>query len=247
MIRLLLLLFIMLFSQNQDDTKYTPDDLPDKNELLGKFQPSAHPDFVLADPAVTYFPEIYLRKNTYNAFLKMRQAAMKDNIDLIIRSGTRTFYEQRYLWNQKFTGKRKHGEGKLDQSLPDSTKIANLIAYTAVPGTSRHHWGTDIDINKTSHTYFKRGKGKKVYDWLQENAADYGFYQVYVPFGEKRTTGYNTEEWHWTYKPDSDKFTTGYKQCVSEADIQGFYGDSKIVNFNIIEDYVYGINADLLE
>ncbi|MEA3448417.1 MAG: M15 family metallopeptidase [Bacteroidota bacterium] len=247
MTKLLLLLLIMFFLQDQDKTTQSQDKIPTSNELIGKINPITHPDFVKADSTLTYFPEIYLRKHTYEAFLKMHQAALKDSIDLIIRSGTRTFYEQRYLWNQKFTGKRKHGKGYLNQHLSDSAKVANLLAYTAVPGTSRHHWGTDIDINETSHVYFKRGKGKKVYGWLQENAADYGFYQVYVPFGNKRTTGYNTEEWHWTYKPESDKFTRAYRDKVSYKALTGFHGDSEIQKFEIIKNYVYGINSDLLE
>ncbi|MFW5805576.1 MAG: M15 family metallopeptidase [Bacteroidales bacterium] len=247
MIKVFLFLLLLLFSQEQINPTESGDELPGKNELLGKIEPATHPDFVKADPEITYFPEIYLRRKTYNAFLQMRKAALEDTIKLIIRSGTRNFHEQRYLWNRKFSGKRKHGNSYLDQSLTDSAKILNLLSYTAVPGTSRHHWGTDIDINETSHVYFKRGEGKKVYDWLKKNAADYGFFQVYVPLGEKRTTGYNTEEWHWTYKPESDKFTRAYRKLISTADINGFHGDNEIHNFNIIENYVYGINSDLLE
>ncbi|MGC9330627.1 MAG: M15 family metallopeptidase [Bacteroidales bacterium] len=247
MIKLIFLLIVLMFPREQQISTVPQEDMPSKNELMGKITPSNHPDFVKVDSTLSYFPEIYLRKNTYNAFLKMRQAALKDSIDIIIRSGTRTFYEQRYIWNQKFTGNRKHGKGYLDQYFSDSAKVANLLAYTAVPGTSRHHWGTDIDINETSHVYFKREYGKKVYDWLMENAADYGFYQVYVPFGDKRTTGYNTEEWHWTYKPESDKFTQAYRNKISYHELTGFHGENEIQKFEIIENYVYGINSDLLE
>ena len=49
-----------------------------------------------------------------------------------------------------------------------------------MPSTSRHHWGTDIDLNSLNNSYFSSGKGLKEYDWLTTNANHYGFYQVYT-------------------------------------------------------------------
>jgi LAS superfamily LD-carboxypeptidase LdcB len=247
MLKFLILLLAILFSGNQNKETHPPETWPSKDELLGKVDPSTHPDFTRIDPAIGYFPEMYLRDDTYQAFLDMRKAAQKDGINLTIKSAMRTFYIQRYLWNQKFSGKRSTGGSRVDQNLPDSTKTKIVLEYSAMPGISRHHWGTEIDINSTSHAYFHQGEGKKVYDWLLKNANDFGFYQVYIPFGELRKTGFKHEEWHWTYKPESDVFTYAFKRKITSSDITGFYGDEFVDDFNVIEHYVYGINPELLE
>ena len=44
-----------------------------------------------------------------------------------------------------------------------------------MPGTSRHHWGTEIDIHSYNNESFEQGPGKAIYDWLTLHAADYGF------------------------------------------------------------------------
>ena len=239
-------LFLGIMPNQTDSEDIKPEEYPSKNELLGKVDPANHPDFVKIDPDIGYFPEMYLRKETYNAFLKMREAAAEEGINLTIQSGLRTFYIQRYLWDQKFIGKRSTGGGYIDQNLSDSLKTSIVLEYSAMPGISRHHWGTDIDINSTRHDYFHSGQGKVVYDWLLEHAPEYGFYQVYIPFGDKRKTGFNHEEWHWTYKPESDRFTKAFRHVISYDDIQGFNGDKYAKSFRVIEDYVYGINPELL-
>ncbi len=248
MIRFLFLLIGLLFGilPAKEEPHISPEEYPTKSELLGQIDPAKNPDFVHVDPSISYFPEVYLRKETYEAFLTMRNAALEDGINLTIQSGTRNFYIQRYLWNQKFIGKRSNGAGYVDQSLSDSLKAASVLEYSAMPGISRHHWGTDIDINSTRHDYFYSGEGKKVYDWLLNNAESYGFYQVYIPFGEERKTGFKHEEWHWTYKPESDKFTYAFRHVVTYDDINGFMGDRYAKSYRVIEDYVYGINPDLL-
>ncbi len=67
-----------------------------------------------------------------------------------------------------------------------------------MPGTSRHHWGTDFDLNNLTNSYFSRGEGKVIYAWLKKNAGKYGFCQ---PYTAGREEGYNEERWHWSYIP----------------------------------------------
>ena len=67
-----------------------------------------------------------------------------------------------------------------------------------MPGTSRHHWGTDFDINQLNNTYYTKGEGLIIYQWLKKNANKYGFAQ---PYTEQRTEGYKEEKWHWSYLP----------------------------------------------
>ena len=65
-----------------------------------------------------------------------------------------------------------------------------------MPSTSRHHWGTDIDINGFDDYFSEENKkANKEYRWLVINAPKFDFFQVYTEKGEgKRRTGYNEEK-----------------------------------------------------
>jgi hypothetical protein len=113
-----------------------------------------------------------------------------------------------------------------------------------MPGTSRHHWGTDIDINSVEPDYFLTKKGKAEYDWLVKNAARFGFCQPYSPKGADRPNGYEEEKWHWSYMPLSKNFLSQYPTIVSYADIRGFDGDVAAESLKVIDNYVLGVNVD---
>jgi LAS superfamily LD-carboxypeptidase LdcB len=126
------------------------------------------------------------------------------------------------------------------------TKFQTILEYSAVPGTSRHHWGTDIDINGASPEYFETEKGEEVYNWLNQNAASFGFCQTYTAKGPDRPNGYNEEKWHWSYLPLSQKFTEDYKNLITNSDITGFDGDEYVNQEDLIDNYVLGINPQCL-
>ena len=112
-----------------------------------------------------------------------------------------------------------------------------------MPGTSRHHWGTDIDLNDLNNPYFEKGKGKKIYDWLVANAHEYGFCQVYSEQGPERPYGYFEEKWHWSYVPVARRLTEQYKLKIQNMDITGFEGSHTAVAIDMVNNYVLGINA----
>ena len=158
-----------------------------KNFLMGKFDPKSHPEFDVLDKKYHNKPEMYLHKLTISAFIKMREAF---GISLTIVSGTRNFHSQKNIWERKY--KKYKNEG-----LTDKEVIQKIMLWRF----TRHHWGTDIDINGFDN-YFDgtNEKANKEYEWLTKNAPKFGFYQVY---SEKkkggRSTGYNEEKWHWSY------------------------------------------------
>ena len=76
-----------------------------------------------------------------------------------------------------------------------------------MPGTSRHRWGTDVDMYSLENYDFDFGNGKIIYDWLVDNAASYGFCQ---PYTAGRCAGYNEERWHWSYCPISKPLLTDW-------------------------------------
>lgn len=214
-----------------------------KAYLMGQFDPAQHPDFVHVDPKYADKAELYLRKETYAAFLKMHEAAKADGIRLIIRSATRPFPHQKSIWEGKWTGERKVDGQDLSKSTPDAkTRALKILEYSSMPGTSRHHWGTDIDLNAFENSYFESGQGLLEYQWLVANGAEFGFCQVYSEKGEKRPHGYNMEKWHWSYLPIARQLTDYAAKVLVDDDISGFKGAEAAPLIGVVEKYVLGIN-----
>jgi zinc D-Ala-D-Ala carboxypeptidase len=200
--------------------------------LMGKFEPSENIDFVSVDKTYASKEGMYLRKETYEAFKKMHAAAAKDGVDLTIISATRNFDHQKNIWETKWN------------ALKDKTAEARakkILEYSAMPGASRHHWGTDMDLNNLSNPYFEKNGGSKIYKWLQTHATEYGFCQ---PYTAGRPAGYKEEKWHWTYMPLSKNFTAIAGKYLKNEMIQGFKGSQTAVKLDIVNNFILGINHD---
>jgi LAS superfamily LD-carboxypeptidase LdcB len=212
--------------------------------LMGKFDPNTHKDFTSIKSIHASSGGMKLRKDTYESFQQMYNAALKDGVRLTIISATRPFAHQKRIWEAKWFGKRKVNGRMLPPMVRDEEKRARLILmYSSMPGTSRHHWGTDIDLNDLNNPYFEKGKGKKIYDWLVANAHEYGFCQVYSEQGPERPYGYFEEKWHWSYVPVARRLTEQYKLKIQNTDITGFEGSHTAVAIDMVNNYVLGINA----
>jgi zinc D-Ala-D-Ala carboxypeptidase len=214
----------------------------DKNYLLGKFDPVTHEQFAkLRDEhAQGSAKDGYLRKETYEAFIKMSDAARKDGVELTIISATRNFDSQKRIWENKWEG-RTLVEGKNLTTVKDPKDRARLILlYSSMPSTSRHHWGTDMDLNSLENSFFESGQGLKIYQWLTAHAAEYGFCQPYTSKVGGRT-GYEEEKWHWSYLPLSGVFLEEYKKKVTYKDIKGFIGSEVAASIDVIGNYVVGV------
>ena len=74
----------------------------------------------------------------------------KHNFSLYVFSGHRNHLDQLRIWNEKVEGIRPILDDKgavLDvKSLSDEDIVKSICRWSAIPGASRHHWGTDIDI-----------------------------------------------------------------------------------------------------
>lgn len=217
----------------------------DKNYLTGRIQYAKYPDFVKIEQAHTTKTDEYIRADVYESFKNMRAAALKDGITLTIISGARNFERQKGIWEAKWNGERMVEGKNLARDVKDPLERARLILlYSSMPSTSRHHWGTDIDINDLNDSYFLSGKGKKEYEWLTAHAAEYGFCQVYSKKGEDRPYGYEEEKWHWSYMPVSSVLLKNYNKLITLEDIKEFAGSSVGKDLKVIERYVNGINGD---
>ena len=83
---------------------------------------------------------ILLERETFKAFKKLKNAALNDGLKIKIVSGHRDFERQTLIWNSKFIKFTK------EFKLTPEEAINEIIRFSTVPGTSRHHWGTEIDI-----------------------------------------------------------------------------------------------------
>ncbi|MGB1011458.1 MAG: M15 family metallopeptidase [Thiolinea sp.] len=213
--------------------------------LTGQFSPAKHPNFVRLGSNYSSRSNMYLQKEAYEAFKAMYKAAKKDGVRLVIRSAARNFNTQRTIWEGKWNGKRKVGGVlNIDKKIPDPVKRAlKILEYSSMPGSSRHHWGTEIDLNSFDNKWFTSGKGKKLYQWLEQNAARFGYCQPYTAKGpDGRGSGYNEERWHWSYTPLAGPYTEQAAQQLRSDMIRGFKGGKTAESVKIVEHYVLGIN-----
>ncbi len=216
--------------------------------IMGRFDPAKHPDFTQVDARYADREGLYLRTDTYEAFLRMHEAAMKDGITLAVRSATRNFDYQKGIWEGKWTGARAIENGKdASKAYPNPKERAlKILEYSSMPGTSRHHWGTDMDLNAFTNEYFETGQGLKIYEWLSAHAAEYGFCQPYSPKGEARPYGYNEEKWHWSYLPVARQLTALAQEKLKDEMITGFKGAEVAGEIGVVKNYVLGINLECL-
>ena len=196
---LILVCFIssITFGQNEP---YSENPELTKDFVLGKFDYKAHEQFTKVNSNHA-LKTLYLNKQAYNAFVSMFNHAKTEGVSLKIMSGTRNFAEQKIIWERKW---EKYNY------LASIERTQKILEYSSMPSTSRHHWGTDIDLNSFTNSYFETEQGARVYKWLIKNANNYGFHQVYT---EKPTgrTGYNLERWHWSYLPLASIYLNFYK------------------------------------
>jgi len=154
-------------------------------------------------------------KEVMEAYRDLREAALKDGWRLQLVSGYRSFGNQRRIWN-------KNDRRLADrEDLTEGAKVRIIMSTVSIPGLSRHHWGTELDITERSLrgqlVPLKEGTPKKVrdfYDWMERNAPRYGFCRVYQGKGGSIVD----EPWHWSYHP----FASIYQeQFVKIGDFKG--------------------------
>lgn len=218
--------------------------------LLGQFDPAVNKEFIslknagIPSDSREHFIRIEAAEALKKVFLDFNKQYPK--IKLWIASSTRTYLQQKIIWESKWNNESKNLIKK-NASITDSNEIhLKILKYSSMPGTSRHHWGTDIDFNVLENSYYNSGDGKIIYNWMKKNMSKYGFCQVY---NKERNTGYQEERWHWSYMPLAKKFTEDWikifknnpKKYLGRIDFNG--AEIKdILDLAII--YVTGINPD---
>jgi LAS superfamily LD-carboxypeptidase LdcB len=149
------------------------------------------------------------------SFLAMRDAAAAAGIVLEAASSFRDFNHQVAIWNAKWCGERplldRLGKALDYASLSDSERVTAILTWSAIPGGSRHHWGSDLDVIDSAavphgykvqlltEEYRAGGVFAHLSSWLDANMQRFGFFR---PFRVDRG-GVTPEPWHLSYAPVS--------------------------------------------
>lgn len=116
-----------------------------------QIQLSSKQIYGLDDSVIDYESlSVPVHREIVKSFLDLQQQASQRGFSLSIASGYRSFERQLHIWNQKAEGKRPVYDSlgkRIDLSaLNDWERVQSILRWSALPGLSRHHWGTDIDV-----------------------------------------------------------------------------------------------------
>lgn len=211
-----------------------------KEDLLGKSKPKL------------YGKSYQLLREASEAFDELSAAGRREGFRIYAASSYRSFNHQKRIWNNKY---RKFTQ----QGLSPEKAILKIVEYSTIPGTSRHHWGTDLDVidlskktpqNPLSAEHFI---GNGIYanfkKWLDEKAEDFGFYEVYTSNPKRK--GFEYEPWHFSYRPLSCNMLYQYQQLnffetMKNLEIEGHQYFTKEFLDNYYKQNILDINPELL-
>jgi LAS superfamily LD-carboxypeptidase LdcB len=154
-----------------------------------------------------------IHRDALEPFLALKAAAAGAGIELQIASGFRDFAAQVRIWNMKYRGERplydETGNVRDHAALDAGELIAGILCWSALPGASRHHWGTDIDVidraampenyryRLVPEEYAEGGVFHRLNAWLDENISRFDFFRPYAAY----RGGVYPEPWHLSFVP----------------------------------------------
>jgi LAS superfamily LD-carboxypeptidase LdcB len=147
---------------------------------------------------------LFIHKDVVDDFENLKKSASSVGIDLTIVSGFRSFQRQKEIWNKKVP------KNYLKED------IETCLRWSAMPGFSRHHWGTDLDIIDNNpltinqdyiiqlipSEYEENGIFSNLGKWLDENIDDSFFFRPY----SKDLGGVAQEPWHISHRIQSSLY-----------------------------------------
>ncbi len=188
---------------------------------------------------------IALMPACWQAFEELRDAAAAAGFELCIASGFRSFDRQLVIWNAKALGQRPvHDDRGLAVAMDELSplqQVQAILRYSALPGASRHHWGTDLDVydaaampegyplQLTPQEVADDGMFGALHCWLDEQikaGTGAGFFR---PYATDRG-GVAPERWHLSFAPLAQECAAGLGLvCLREALVTGELVYSELV------------------
>jgi LAS superfamily LD-carboxypeptidase LdcB len=157
-----------------------------------------------------------LQSEVVRALTALQSDARNAGFELAIASSFRPFCRQLAIWNGKVDGTRPihddQGRPVSIQSLSRTEQLHAILRFSALPGTSRHHWGTDLDVYDSAAVppeyplqlspaeVAAGGVFDRLHCWLDARLAAGESHGFFRPYGKDRG-GVAPERWHLSYAP----------------------------------------------
>ena len=124
---------------------------------------------------------IYLVKEAKDNIERLISDAKNDGMNIRVISAYRSYSYQENLYN----------------NYVKNDGVENADTYSARPGYSEHQTGLVVDITRAFDD-FNNFENTNEYNWMLENAHNYGFILRY-PKDKEDITTYSFEAWHYRY------------------------------------------------
>jgi LAS superfamily LD-carboxypeptidase LdcB len=173
-------------------------------------------------------------------FLHLKEEARGAGFELAIISGFRSFERQLSIWNRKASGELavldSNAAPRDIGQLTETELVFAILRWSALPGASRHHWGTDVDVFDTAakpegyevelipEEVDPGGMFGPLHDWLDTRMATSQAFGFFRPYDRDRG-GVAPERWHLSCAPVAAGFEGGLtvevlRETLSAADIR---------------------------
>jgi LAS superfamily LD-carboxypeptidase LdcB len=176
-----------------------------------------------------------VHRDVVEPFERLREEALRAGFDLRILSGFRSFADQLSIWNRKANGERAVLDSDavpLDiTALSPRDLVFAILRWSALPGASRHHWGTDLDVYDEA----ARAQGYGIdlipaevnpggmfgplHAWLDERMAAGAAFGFFRPYDRDRG-GVAPERWHLSHAPTAEPLAAGLTADVLRATVR---------------------------
>jgi len=226
---------------------------------LGALTGQAESHLCSARDAVTLGARVH--QEVVAPFVQLRAEASEAGFDLRILSGFRSFEHQLSIWNGKAGGERPVLDSQarpLDiGGLTDWELALAILRWSALPGASRHHWGTDVDVYDAAATpegyqielvpgeVEPGGMFGAMHAWLDQRIAADRAFGFFRPYDEDRG-GVAPERWHLSWAPLATGWTRQLTPSALREALAGANMERKDAVLDhldeIVERFVVNIN-----
>lgn len=193
----------------------------------------------LCSPADAELLGVRVHRDVVRPFLELRDEAQRAGFELRILSGFRSFEQQLSIWNRKATGQLAVLDSNAEPldvtRLSERDLVFAILRWSALPGASRHHWGTDLDVYDQAarpagyeielipEEVDAGGMFAPLHEWLDRRIAAGRASGFFRPYDEDRN-GVAPERWHVSHAPVATSYepqlTTGLlRETVQGADM----------------------------
>lgn len=175
----------------------------------------------LCSPADAARLGVSVHRDVVHPFLQLRSDARRAGFELGIISGFRSFERQLSIWNRKAAGELavldSHANLLDIARLTPTELVFAILRWSALPGASRHHWGTDLDVFDAAATpegyevelipeeVDSEGMFGPLHEWLDARMAAREAFGFFRPYDRDRG-GVAPERWHLSCAPVAERF-----------------------------------------